>query len=118
MRTREEVIDFALSLPGAYLDYPFHDDTAVLRHTANKKAFMLLIHHKARLYVNVKCDPMKADLYRDSYSGVIPGYHMNKTHWNSLFLNSDVPDFEIKGMIEESYDLTKPKRRVPKNSEL
>lgn len=114
--TRQELIEFCLTLPGTYEDYPFaqlpgEEITTVMRHLSNKKSFALVMDHGGQLYLNVKCDPMEADFLRQVYQGVIPGYHMNKTHWNTVIMGSDVPEEEIKRQIERSYDLVKPKIR-------
>ncbi|MEJ2055240.1 MAG: MmcQ/YjbR family DNA-binding protein, partial [Calditrichaceae bacterium] len=55
--------------------------------------------------MNLKCDPVYALSLRQKYQGVRAGYHMNKKHWNTIELNSDVPDEEIFNMIDDSYDL-------------
>lgn len=117
MITRSELITYCLTFPHAYEDYPFDevagDDntTAVLRHRTNKKSFALIMRHKGNLYLNLKCDPMEADFLRQIYKSVIPGYHMNKTHWNTIVIGGDVPDEETKRQIGMSYDLVKPKVR-------
>lgn len=114
--TRQEIIDYCLTLPAAYEDYPFDDvldDNActVMRHRQNKKSFALIMRHGGELYLNLKCDPLEADFLRGVYKSVIPGYHMNKTHWNTVIIGGDVPEDELKRMIEYSYDLIKPKVR-------
>lgn len=115
MKTRQDIIDFCLSLPLTYEDYPFAKEfetepVAVMRHKGNKKSFALIMRHKGEQIVNVKCDPFEAEFLRGYYEGVIPGWHMNKTHWNTIILGKDVPDDDICRMIESSYELTKPKR--------
>ncbi len=60
--------------------------------------------------VNVKVDKEWRDFWRSTYEAVIPGYHQNKEHWNTIILNGTVPENDIKGMIAESYDLVKDKR--------
>ena len=118
--TRQELIDLCLTFPCAYEDYPFDevvDDNActVMRHRQNKKSFALIMRHGGELYLNLKCDPMEADFLRSVYRSVIPGYHMNKSHWNTIVMGGDVPLDEIKRMIERSYDLIKPKTRKIKH---
>jgi len=54
---------------------------------------------------------MEADFLRQAFIDVTPGYHMNKTHWNTVYIGGDVPDNELRRMIEKSYDLIKPKAR-------
>ena len=112
--TRRELIDFCLTLPNAYEDYPFDktiDDnaTAVMRHRTSKTSFALIMRHKGALYLNLRFEPTEADFWRQVYEGVIPGYHMNKTYWNTIIIGSDVPESAMQMMIERSYELTKPK---------
>jgi len=112
--TRQELIDYCLSLPAAYEDYPFGDGWCVVRHSTNKKGFAHIYYINGELRVNLKCDPLEADFLRQTFSGVTAAYHMNKQHWNSVVLGGDVPNEEIKRMIGDSYDLIKPKARKRK----
>jgi predicted DNA-binding protein (MmcQ/YjbR family) len=114
--TRQDIIDYCLSFPAAYEDYPFDDIAdsggwAVMRHKANKKSFALIYERNGKLCANLKCDPFEADLLRQTFVDVTPAYHMNKTHWNTVTVGGDVPDEEIKRMVGNSYDLIKPKAR-------
>jgi predicted DNA-binding protein (MmcQ/YjbR family) len=114
--TRRELIDFSLTFPSAYEDYPFDevaDDAAwtVMRHRGNKKSFAFIFERHGRLCVNLKCEPLEADLLRRVYADVSPAYHMNKIHWNTVSLGGDVPEDDLKRMVEHSYDLVKPKLR-------
>lgn len=116
MNTRKEAIDFCLSLEDTYEDYPFHDfNWTVMRHVSNKKMFAAIFGHKDQIWINVKCDPAVAYLQRNTYESVVPAYHMNKYHWNSIILDGTVPADEIKNMIKDSYYLTKPKRKYRRN---
>ena len=125
--TRQEIIDFCLTFPEAYEDYPFDDIVnenacTVMRHRRNKKSFALIMRHGSDWYLNLKCDPMEADFLRSIYRSIIPGYHMNKTHWNTVILGggspcgSDVPKEELRRMIERSYELIKPKLKQNRRS--
>ena len=98
MRTRQEVIDFCLSLDNTYEDYPFHD-------------FNWTVEHMGNIWVNAKCDPNLTYMWRSAYESVVPAYHMNKWHWNSIILDGSIPTDEIKYMIDDSFELTKPKKR-------
>ena len=109
--TKRELIDYCLTYPAAYEDYPFDETTAVVRHGGNKKIFALIISHGERLFVNLKCDPIKADILRTVFESVVPGWHMNKTHWNTVYIGGNVPTDEVHDMIHHSYDLIKPKVR-------
>jgi predicted DNA-binding protein (MmcQ/YjbR family) len=118
--TRQEIIEYCLTFPAAYEDYPFagipgEGETAVMRHRANKKSFALIMRHNGQLYLNLKCDPFEANFLRQAYCDLIPAWHQNKTHWNTIVVGGDhpcdVPDNEIKRQIGNSYNLIKPKVR-------
>ena len=120
--TKQDLIDFCLALPSAYEDYPFdgfdnHPEDerwAVMRHGANKKMFASIYNRNGKLCINLKCDPHKADFLRRVFSDLVPGWHMNKTHWNTVYIGGDVPPDEVCDMIHHSYDLIKPKMRKSK----
>lgn len=116
MLTRQEIIDFCLSFPGAYEDYPFDSVSdpgtwTVMRHRQNKKSFALIYERNGSLCVNLKCDPQEADFLRQVFSGVTPGFHMNHVHWNTVTVGSDVPDEELFRQISESHLLICPKEK-------
>jgi len=118
--TRQEIIDYCLTLPAAYEDYPFDEITddkrwTVMRHKANKKTFAMIYERNDKLCVNLKCDPFEADFLRQIYEDVTPGWHMNKVHWNTITFGGDVPEDELKCMIEHSYCLIKPKVKKKEN---
>jgi len=113
--TRQEIIDYCLSFPASYEDYPFDNITdpgkwTVMRHRSNRKSFAFIFEHGGKLCVNLKCDPFDAGFLRQAFEDVTPAYHMNKVHWNTVTLGGDVPADEVKQMIQLSYDLIKPKR--------
>lgn len=116
MKTREEAIRYCSSFAGVWEDYPFRDSNwTCMRIRTTNKIFAWIYEKDGAVWVNVKCDPQWRDLWRDTYQSVLPAYHMNKEHWNSVILDGDVPDLEIKRMIAESYDLcSKPKRKKSK----
>ena len=106
MRERKEVLDYGLTLPDTYIDTPFHDDNWVLlRYRKNKRAFAWTYERNGQIWVNVKVDPQWRDFWRNTYASVLPGYHQNKEHWNSIILDGSIPNKEIRRMISESYDL-------------
>ena len=114
--TRQELIDFCLTFPAVYEDYPFDDiiDSGawtVMRHRTNRKGFAHIYERHGKLCVNLKCEPLEADFLRQAFADVTPAYHMNKVHWNTVTLGGDVPGDELKRMVERSYDLIKPKVR-------
>ena len=113
MRSRREVINFCLKLKNSYEDYPFGDPNwTVMRHKENQKVFAWIFQREGHIWVNVKCDPQWREFWREAFPSVIPGYHLNKMHWNSIILDGTVPDKDIKRMVQESYDLTAPKKRA------
>ena len=113
MRSRREVINFCLKLKNSYEDYPFEDPNwTVMRHKENQKVFAWIFQREGHIWVNVKCDPQWREFWREAFPSVIPGYHLNKMHWNSIILDGTVPDKDIKRMVQESYDLTAPKKRA------
>lgn len=113
--TREEILKYCMSLENVYIDAPFHDDNWVLaRCKENHKAFAWTYVREGHLCVNVKVDPEWRDFWRQTYEAVIPGYHQNKAHWNTIILDGSVPEKDVKRMIAESYDLVRRKMRAGK----
>lgn len=106
MTTRKEAIAFCLTFPHTYEDYPFHDPNwTCMRIRTTGRIFAWIYERQEQIWVNVKCDPQWRDLWRKTYASVVPAYHMNKEHWNSLILDGTVPEKDIRWMIAESYDL-------------
>lgn len=116
--TKRELIDYCLTYLGTLEDYPFGEGAAVMRHSSNKKMFALISYKDEKLYINLKCEPYKADFLRQVYKSVTPGWHMNKTHWNTVYIDGDVPQSELYDMISHSYDLIKPKIKRVKNADI
>ena len=110
----DDVKKYCESLENAVSDTPFDFETVVFRHKENRKIFIFFCSPDERPAINLKCEPIQADFFRGVYEGVIPGYHMNKTHWNTVYLDSDVPENEVISMINHSFELTKPKRKKHK----
>jgi predicted DNA-binding protein (MmcQ/YjbR family) len=104
-----EIIEYCLILPNTYDDYPFEDDSTsvVLKHSKNKKWFALIMEVHNELYLNVKTDPEYSELLRKSYEYIIPAYHMNKQHWNTIIISEKTDENIVKELIEQSYKLTK-----------
>ena len=106
MRTREEALEFGLSLLDTYQDAPFHDDNwQLVRVKGSGKAFLWTYERNGFINLNVKVSPEWRDLWRDIYEAVVPGWHQNKENWNTIILDGSIPTDEIKRMIAESYDL-------------
>lgn len=112
MKTRKEILEFALKFPEVYVDAPFHDDNWQLaRLKKNKKTFMFIYEYKGRLQINIKCQPEMLEYWRQGFDSVIPAYHMNKNHWNTVILDGTVPEGALVQMIEDSYGLAAGKKK-------
>jgi len=101
---------YFLARPEAWLDFPFGPDVYVFK--IGNKMFGTLGWEKDLARINLKCDPQQALALRDVFPAVLPGYHMNKTHWNTVLLDGSVPVGEIERMIDHSYGLVV--RSLPK----
>ena len=115
MTTREEALEYGLSLPGTYQDAPFRDDNwQLVRVKGSKKAFLWTYEREGLLNLNVKADPEWRDFWRSAYEAVIPGWHQNKEHWNTIILDGSISEKDIRRMIKESYDLVtdSPSKRI------
>ena len=101
MKTRKQATDFGLTFENTYLDTPFKDTNwQLIRVKGSKKAFLWVYEKDGFVNLNVKVDPQWRDFWRQTYESVIPGYHQNKEHWNTIILDGSVPDKEVKRMIE------------------
>lgn len=109
--TKRELIEYCLTYPSAFEDYPFDATSAVMKHSVNGKMFALISERAGAVYINLKCEPMRADFLRSVYQAVTPGWHMNKVHWNTVTMGGDVLLDELHDMIRHSFDLTKPRER-------
>jgi len=90
-------------MPGAKLDYPFGEETAVYK--VDDKMFALVAEKSDPLRISLKCDPLLAKTLRERYESVMPGYHLNKKHWNTIVLSGQLDEQEIKDLIVHSYQL-------------
>ncbi|WDH96582.1 MmcQ/YjbR family DNA-binding protein [Paenibacillus urinalis] len=106
---KEEIISHCLTYNDVYKNQPFDDKWTVIRHKRNKKIFAMIFKLDRNLCLNLKCEPNKADLLRTIYDDVKPGYHMNKTHWNTIILDRNMKEDDIFEMVHHSFELTKPK---------
>ena len=97
------VEDYMLSLPNARLDYPFGKEVAVYK--AGDKMFALISEGKTPVRLSLKGDPQLNQLLRDKYEEVMPGYHLNKKHWNTMVLTGQLGWEEVQGLIRHSYEL-------------
>ena len=94
---------YLLNKKEATSGYPFDKSTSVFK--IINKMFALVSENETPMRINLKCDPEEAQILRGLYKSIIPGYHMNKEHWNTLILDGSLPDELILKMIDDSYDL-------------
>lgn len=99
----EEIREYCLSKKGVIEDYPFDEETLVLK--VMSKIFALISLEKIPLQINLKYDPELAVELREKYESVLPGYHMNKKHWNTIIVDGSIHSNEIKNLIDNSYTL-------------
>lgn len=115
MQTREEILAFALSFPDTYQDAPFHDDNwQLVRVKGSRKAFVWTYERNGYMNLNVKVAPEWRDYWRDAFESVLPGWHQNREHWNTIILDGSIPDDAVREMIAESYRLVtdSPSKRI------
>lgn len=132
MMTRNDIEMMAMALPDVYKDYPFGEGVAVYRveargrtleagisqkaepdpgsrlqaPTSSKdKMFALIDENSSPVQLSLKCDPGLAELLREKYESVLPGYHLNKKHWNTIICSGQLPDDELRDLIRHSYEL-------------
>ena len=98
-----ELRDYCLSFTGAEETFPFGPETSVFKVAG--KMFALSQLDAESLRVSLKCEPALAEALRGAHAAVLPGYHLNKRHWNTVILDGSIPDDAIRNMVEDSYDL-------------
>jgi predicted DNA-binding protein (MmcQ/YjbR family) len=108
----EEIRDYCLQLPGTAEGFPFGEETLVFK--VNEKIFLLASLDSQPLRFNVKCDPEKAIQLREEFPAIVPGYHMNKKHWNSIISDGSIPMTLLRELIDHSYDLVSKARAKTK----
>src|SRR5579884_4053127 len=101
--THKELEEYLLSMPNARLDYPFDEKTAVYK--VGDKMFALVAEGSRPIRLSLKCDPALAQVLREKYESVMPGYHLNKKHWNTLLLSGQLSWPEVQDLIRHSYQL-------------
>ncbi len=94
---------YVLSMPNARLDYPFGKDVAVYK--AGDKMFALIPENTNPVRISLKCDPLLAETLREKYETVLPGYHLNKKHWNTIILSGQLGWEQVQDLISHSYNL-------------
>ncbi|MEU5090217.1 MmcQ/YjbR family DNA-binding protein [Streptomyces sp. NPDC021356] len=102
--TPQELRALCLSFNAAVEDFPFNPETSVFK--VMGKLFALTALDGRPLTVNLKCDPEDAARLRGEHPGlVVPGWHMNKRHWNTVTVDGELPDRLVRELVEDSYDL-------------
>ena len=101
----KSVEEYILSLPNTRLEYPFGESTAVYK--VGDKMFALIAEAKDPLQISLKCDPLLSASLRETYETVMPGYHLNKKHWNTLLLSGQLTWSQVQDLIRHSYELVK-----------
>ena len=96
----EELREYCLSKKGVTESFPFDETTLVFKVIGKMFA---LTDTEDEFSINLKCDPEKAIELREKYPAVQPGYHMNKKHWNTIYVDGSVSDEKLKGWIDDSY---------------
>lgn len=115
MKTRSEALAFGLSFPDTYQDAPFKDTNwQLVRVKGTKKAFLWTYEKDGYIHLNVKVNPEWRDFWRAAYASVLPGWHQDKNHWNTIILDGSIPTKDIRQMIAESYALISdsPTKRI------
>jgi predicted DNA-binding protein (MmcQ/YjbR family) len=108
--------DLCLAFPGSEETFPFGTKTSVFKIAGKMFALSQLAEHPLR--VSLKCEPQLAEQLRETHPAVIPGYHLNKRHWNTVIIDGSIPEQMIKEMIEDSYDLVVSKLPISRRRAL
>lgn len=106
--TEKDLNDYLLSMPNARIDYPFGEGTAVYKTGEDKeKMFAIIDEGSSPVRLSLKCDPELALVLRDKYETVLPGYHLNKKHWNTILVSGQLGDDELRDLMRHSFELVK-----------
>ncbi|QHV99185.1 MmcQ/YjbR family DNA-binding protein [Spirosoma endbachense] len=106
----ETLRDYCLAKAGVTESFPFGETTLVFK--VGGKIFALVDTESRPTTINLKCDPERAVQLREEYPAVVPGYHMNKTHWNTVTIDGSVRSSEVQVWIDHSYELVR--KSLPK----
>ncbi|MGH7196991.1 MAG: MmcQ/YjbR family DNA-binding protein [Candidatus Saccharimonadales bacterium] len=106
MITHKALEEFILTMPNSRLDYPFGKDVAVYK--VGDKMFALIAEKSDPVRISLKCDPQLAEHLREKYETILPGYHLNKRHWNTVICSGQLGEQEVKDLIVHSYNLVAP----------
>ena len=107
--THKLLEEYLLSFPTTWLDFPFGEGVSVYKvghkETGGSKLFAIIADGSDPLRVSLKCDPKLAETLREKYESVLPGYHLNKKHWNTVLFEGSLDDGFLRKLIDHSYDL-------------
>lgn len=111
---REQIINYIKENYNVTSEYLWEDtpDAAIFRHQDNRKWFALIMGVKGEEFLNVKTKPDYSELLRNSYEYIIPAYHMNKEHWNTVIISKNVDESLVYELIDQSYELTMKKKKI------
>ena len=98
----EDFRNYCLAKPNVIEDFPFDETTLVFKVCGK---IFALTDLEGEFSINLKCEPEKALALREQYSCVLPGYHMNKRHWNTVIVDGRIDDTTLTEMIDDSYNL-------------
>lgn len=111
MITHQTLEKILLELPETWLDFPFGQEVSVYKYgKANDgagKMFALIANDSQPVRLSLKCDPQLAETLREQYETVLPGYHLNKRHWNTIICSGQLADEELVDLIRHSYELVR-----------
>lgn len=109
MLTHKQLEEYLLSFPNTWLDFPFGEGTSVYKvgdkETGDGKMFAIIADKSKPTQISLKCDPLLAETLRERYESVVPGYHLNKKHWNTVICSGQLEDAEVEDLIRLSYQL-------------
>lgn len=107
--THKQLEEYLLSFPNVWLDFPFGEEVSVYKigykETGEGKMFALIQEGSNPLRVSLKCDPQLSVTLREKYETVVPGYHLNKKHWNTIICTGQLSDDEVQDLANLSYQL-------------
>ncbi|MEF2967444.1 MmcQ/YjbR family DNA-binding protein [Paenibacillus sp. M1] len=105
MYSEAELINYCLSKKGAVQEYPFGPDATVMKVGGKMFALIPVSGGQGQVSISLKCDPLIAANLREQHACVQPGYHLNKTHWNTVIADGSLELSDVQMMIDHSYDL-------------
>lgn len=107
MMSHKELEEYILAKPAVWLDYPFGEEVAVYKVGSKEtgKMFALIKEASDPARISLKCDPLLAEKLREEYETVMPGYHLNKKHWNTIIASGQLENDYLLSLIDHSYQL-------------